>query len=77
MWAAQASGTTKDLYGIWGSSGGDIYVVGDGGVILHSTGDGKWQPQTSNTTTLLRAVWGVGPTNVYAVGNGGLITHFH
>jgi hypothetical protein len=34
------SGTTLDLSGVWGSSGSDIFAVGDGGTILHSTGAG-------------------------------------
>jgi hypothetical protein len=59
---------------IWGSSASDIYVVGEGGVIMHSTGGGNWSPQTSGVSTDLYAVWGTG-SHVYAAGAGGVIVH--
>jgi hypothetical protein len=31
------SGTTPNLHGIWGSSASNVWVVGDGGTILHGT----------------------------------------
>ena len=34
-WAPEASGTTTLLYAVWGTSAGDIYASGDGGVLLH------------------------------------------
>ena len=33
------SGTTNDLWGIWGSSSQDVFVVGKGGIVLHYNGD--------------------------------------
>lgn len=66
-----ASGTTKNLNGIWGSSG-DLYVVGDGGTILHGVG-GSFSPESAaGVTTALNDVWGSGST-VIAVGAGGVI----
>jgi hypothetical protein len=32
------SGRERDLLGVWGSSGHDVFVVGGGGTILHYDG---------------------------------------
>ena len=55
------------LGAVWGA-GNDVYVVGSGGLILHSTGDGRWREQESGTSSQLTGVWGKGPTEVYAYG---------
>lgn len=66
-----ASGTTKNLNGIWGTSG-DLYVVGDSGTVLHGVG-GSFSPESiPGVTTALNDVWGIGST-VIAVGAGGVI----
>src|SRR5262249_59602540 len=58
--------------GGWGSSNGDIYAVGNGGTVLHSSDAGKtWTPQALGTKDNLNAVWGSGPNDVYAVGGQG------
>jgi len=64
----QTSSVVKNLYGIWGSGPNDIYVVGEDGTILHSTGDGTWATQTSGVSVDLIAVWGSGSGDVYVVG---------
>jgi hypothetical protein len=33
-----SSGTTERLYGVWGSSGSDVFAVGHNGTILHYGG---------------------------------------
>jgi hypothetical protein len=58
---------------VWGSGAADVYAVGDGGVILHSTGNGSWVPQVSHTTARLYGACGTGS----AVGAGGAAVHFH
>jgi hypothetical protein len=30
-----SGGTAAPLYGVWGSSGSDLFAVGEGGTILH------------------------------------------
>ncbi|MGH7294129.1 MAG: WD40/YVTN/BNR-like repeat-containing protein [Polyangiaceae bacterium] len=80
VWQQVASGTTTDLNGVWGSSADDVYVVGDGGVILHTTDRGKTWSLTSvaspsGARTTFNGVWGSGPTDVYAVGTEGTIVH--
>jgi len=68
-WTAQSSGSSMyGLNAIWGSGAGDVYVVGNNGVVLHSTGSGDWTPQTTNGA-YLTAVWGSGAGDVYAVGS--------
>lgn len=81
-WTAQTSGTTRGLHGIWGSSSGNVYAVGEGGTILHSTGNGIWSAQTLGTNfkfSNLYGVWGSG-SGAHAVGhdplaNNGKILH--
>ncbi len=57
--------------GLWGSSGSDIYTVGNGG-IAHSTGDGVWTVQDTADIDLV-AVWGSSGSDVYAVGASGVV----
>ena len=49
--------TTEALRGIWGSSGSDVFTVGDTGTILHY-GGGTWSPKTSGTYKNLYGIWG-------------------
>ncbi len=61
-------GTTTLLADVWGTSIGNVYVVGSG-AILHYNGS-SW---SSEATTLvmfssLEAIWGSSSTDVYAVG---------
>src|SRR5262249_49294813 len=77
---AEQSGTTEDLNGIFvdrelGTMTLSIYVVGNNGTILHSSGDGTWTPETSGTTQQLRGVFGTLRSSIYAVGEAGTILH--
>lgn len=63
------------LWHIWGSSGSDVFAVGDAGTILHYDGH-TWSPMISGTTEDLSGVWGSGGSNVFAVGNVGTILHY-
>lgn len=62
-----------NLGGIWGSSGDNIFVVGEAGTILHYNGK-SWSVMDSGTTVGLEAVWGSSPNDVFAV--GGIILHY-
>ena len=53
--------------GVWGSASDNIWVVGEGGTILHWNGQ-AWSSVSSGTLASLRAVWGSEP-NVWAVGD--------
>ena len=66
-WSPQASGTTNNLFGIWGSAPNDVFAVGANGTILHYDGTG-WSAQASGTTGHLYGVWGSSKYDVFAVG---------
>ncbi len=76
-WFAQASGTTRNLLGVFfqddGRSG---WAVGVGGAIVHTAdAGGAWSFQSSPTTANLNSVWFTGPGEGWAVGNGGMVLH--
>ncbi|MDH3328700.1 MAG: hypothetical protein OEM01_05650 [Desulfobulbaceae bacterium] len=76
-WSPDYSGDAiGSLHGIWGSSESDLYVVGDGGIILHNDGQG-WSFINSGTDRNLQSVWGSGADNVFAVGQGGTILRYN
>ena len=60
---------------VWGSSASDVYAVGSGGKILHSTGLNNWSLSPSGTIAHLYGVWGSSASNVFAVGYQGVILH--
>src|SRR5438094_2467970 len=60
---------------VWGASPSDVFVVGDGGKILHYNG-ASWAAQLSGTTQFLFAVWGASGSDVFAVGDTGTILHY-
>ena len=73
-WTPMTSGTKADLVDVWGTSGADIFAVGEldtprrvASVIMHYDGTG-WSRQLDQTDLELRGVWGSSPTDVYAVG---------
>ena len=79
---------TETLFGIWGTSAGDIWAVGGnptdesgGGVAWHFDGL-LWSAADlsalfpSGVPTLYK-VWGRSPTDVYAVGRNGTILHYN
>ncbi|MFC1983290.1 WD40/YVTN/BNR-like repeat-containing protein, partial [Chloroflexota bacterium] len=70
-----SSGTTNDLYGIWGSSSSDVFAVGENGTILHYNGI-YWSPMSSNTTNRLQSIWG-SSSDVFAVGLWGTVLHYN
>jgi len=61
------------LFGVWGSSASDVWVVGAGGTILRSSDQGaSWDRIAIATTSTLRAVWGTSPTDVWVAGDNGI-----
>lgn len=83
-WVAQDSSTSEDLWGIWGSSSGDVWAVGGRGraagqaTVLRYQG-GSWTvpdvPELARpAVNAFFKVWGTGADNVYIVGqNGGCL----
>jgi photosystem II stability/assembly factor-like uncharacterized protein len=72
-WNVMTHPTTSGLYGVWGSSPGDVFAVGDAGTILHY--DGTWSTMSPLSATLLN-VWGSSDNDVFAVGMLGAILHY-
>jgi hypothetical protein len=66
-WQKEELPSFAQLWGIWGSSANDIYVVGEAGALYHSTGDGTWTAQASGTTKKLVAVWGSSASDVWVL----------
>ncbi len=72
------------MYGIWGLSDNEIYIVGDNGSILRCTGScsssgystTKFSPMVSNTTSNLRAIFGFSSNEIYAVGFDGAVLFY-
>lgn len=58
-----------------GSGTSNLWVVGDGGVILKWTG-GTWATEVSGTIQGLAGIWGTDAHNVWVVGTGGTILHY-
>ena len=65
----------NDLYAVWGSSGSDVFAVGQDGTILHYNGL-AWTAMNSSTTDDLYAVWGTADDDVFAVGQDGTVLHY-
>lgn len=81
-----SSGTTRDLYGVWGTGPSNVYAVGASGTIRRYNGT-TWSYVSSGTSYTLRAVCGSGATSIFAVGRqadarclvgaGGACRRFH
>ena len=69
------SGTTKNLYGVWGTGPNDVFAVGDSGTVLHYNGI-AWNTMTSSVTTVLYGIWGSSFDNVFAIGASGKIIQY-
>lgn len=64
------------LQGVWGSSSGNVFAVGDSGVVLRYNGT-TWTRMTTPTTAQLTDVWGSGPSDVYATTAAGQLIRFN
>lgn len=75
-WPALDSDTPISLRGVWGSSAGDVFAVGDNGTILHYDGSSWTVMDHPGPKWVLNDVWGAAGNDVYAVGDLGLILHY-
>jgi len=67
-WSAQSSGTTAQLFDVWGSSATDVYAVGRGGNgMLHFDGT-SWSSVSGIPQSSLFGIWGASAHDVFAVG---------
>ncbi|MBF0450216.1 MAG: hypothetical protein HQK75_05900, partial [Candidatus Magnetomorum sp.] len=74
-WSAMTSGTSNDLYDIWGSSEQNIYAVGQDGIILHYDGN-QWTEQNSPVSETLYAIDGISTNRLFAAGQNGTIIQY-
>lgn len=81
QWSAHETNTPL-LTGVWGSSPENIYAVGFGETILHSSDGHSWtQAYPSDCTGLscehFGAIWGSGPDDIFVIGTYyGKILHY-
>ena len=71
-----AKTVTGFLPGVWGSGPSDVWVDGEGGIVLHWNGT-TWTAVPSGTTEFLSVPWGTGPDDVWVVGSAGTIIHWN
>jgi hypothetical protein len=60
------------LTDLWGAGPSDLYLSGDGGLLLHYDG-ASWTPIDTGITSMITAVSGSGPDHVMAVAAGGSV----
>lgn len=71
------SGTTDQLYGIWGTSDSDVFATGTSGTIIHFDGN-AWTKMLSGATEPLMDVYGNSSYDVFAVGaSGSILRYYH
>lgn len=58
-------GTWREFRAIWGTSGSDIFIGGQGGVIMHHDGR-NWTKMKSGTDKTIVGLWGTATDDVWA-----------
>ncbi len=67
---------TNGYNAVYAQSSGNVFAVGNNGLICHYDGS-VWSEMESPVTVSLKAVWGRAPDDVFAVGAGGAIIHYN
>ncbi len=78
-WTRMDTGTTKNLYGIWGyedAGGLTLYAVGESGKMVRFQA-GKWSTVVTGIYSHLYAVHGLGGANIVAVGADGTVLRWN
>lgn len=63
------------LNALWVAGPDDVWLVGDGGRILHGGTKGFAKVESGRKESLF-AVWGNGPTDIWAGGEDGVLIHY-
>lgn len=66
----------NQFVGIWGSSGTDVFVIGQGGAILHYDGI-ELTAMASGTEKGLHGIWGSSGSDVFVAGSNGVILGYN
>jgi len=69
-WSLENLPSRVSLYGVSGTGGNDLWVVGENGTVLHNVGEG-WGPIDIGTSTTLWSVLSLSSEATYIVGNSG------
>jgi Bacterial Ig-like domain/FG-GAP-like repeat/Right handed beta helix region len=64
------------LWDVWGSSAGNVIIVGELGSIYRYNGS-IWETMNSLTTETLQGVWGASASEVFAVGSAGEVIRYN
>ena len=75
-WTASPNPTSGVLLGVWGSGPNDIWAVGQGGSIVHSSDGLNWSAADSPSNADLFNVWGSSASDVWAVGANHTVLHY-
>jgi len=75
-WRKIASGTSADLYGVWGSSSSDVIAVGTGGTIVRYNGS-SWSEIHGIASFPLYDVWGTASYDIFVVGAARTLFHYN
>ena len=75
-WTTTPTGVTTTVHGVFTTPDGDVFGVGEHGVILHApAGGGDVVDETIDPAHALWGVWGTSAADLWAVGAGGVVLH--
>ncbi|MCC6750644.1 MAG: hypothetical protein IT371_23505 [Deltaproteobacteria bacterium] len=63
------------LYGVWGSSSSDVWMVGASGLLVRYK-NGTYSSQAAPVAKHLNAIWGTDASDIWAVGAEGVAVHY-
>ena len=75
-WSSIDSGTSENLWDVWGQSADDVWIVGANGTILQWDGNALQEFENVSDKSIY-GVWGSSSDDVWAVGDMGTIVHWN
>lgn len=75
-WTRMQTGTTSELYSVWGTDSEHVLAVGGMGTIVRWNGT-RWDTFSAGTDNDLFGVWGQSLEDIHLVGLSGTIIRFH
>lgn len=75
-WQMIESGTTEDLFGVWGSSSTDVLAVGSAGTVVRYDGS-SWKVTRNIAPLTLYDVWGTTAYDIFVVGAARTLLHYN
>lgn len=75
-WTTTPTDVTTTVHGVFTTSDGDVFGVGEHGIILHApAGGGAIVDETFDPDHTLWGVWGTSASDLWAVGSDGVVLH--